>query len=78
MSEKIHYYNLEDELLGIVDRKQYYKEIEDEYLKKGSISTKIRTIKAFLMLLTEDCIFKKETKIKMKMQDCMTKQLGVI
>ena len=76
MSEKIHYYNLEDELLGIVDRKQYYKEIEDEYLKKGSISTKIRTIKAFLMTSDGRLYIQKRNKNKNENAGLYDKTVG--
>ena len=49
MAELLEIYDLQSNLIGVQDRKEFYEEIKEEYQKTGKITRKIKSIRLFLM-----------------------------
>ena len=49
MAELLEVYDLQNNFLGVQDRKEFYKEIWAEHKETGKITRKVKTIRLFLM-----------------------------
>lgn len=64
MSEKLDIYDLESNLIKIQDRKEFYKEIKNEFKEDKKISKKVKSIRLLLMNSSGRLYLQKRSKIK--------------
>lgn len=76
MSEKLEIYDLNENLIEIKDRDEFYKEIKEEFTQKGSISRKVKTIKLLLMNSSGRIYLQKRSKIKSENLGLYDKTVG--
>jgi len=62
--ELVQVYNLEGKMLGLEERKKFYKDSQNEFLKTGKITKKIKTIKLLLLDSNGRVFLQKRSKIK--------------
>jgi isopentenyldiphosphate isomerase len=76
MSEKLEIYNLEGDLVAIQDRKEYEKQIQEEYAKTGQISCKVRAIRLLLLTSEGRLYLQKRSKAKKANPGLLDKTIG--
>ncbi|MDR0283140.1 MAG: NUDIX domain-containing protein [Candidatus Peribacteria bacterium] len=64
MAELLEIYDLQSNLIGVQDRKEFYKEIKEEYDAMGTITKKVKTIRLFLMTSAGRIYLQKRSKHK--------------
>ena len=64
MAELLEIYDLQSNLIGVQDRKEFYEEIKEEYENVGTISRKVKAVKLFLMNASGGVFLQKRSKIK--------------
>ena len=64
MEEPLEIYDLGCKLIGIEERKKYYKDIEKEFKEKGKISKKVKSIRVLLMNSKGRIYLQKRSKFK--------------
>jgi isopentenyldiphosphate isomerase len=76
MAENLEIYDLDSNLLGIQDRKDFYKEIKSEFAEKGKISRKVKSIRFMLMNSSGRIYLQKRSKIKEENPGLYDKTVG--
>jgi hypothetical protein len=64
MSEKLDIYDLESNLIKIQDRKEFYREIKNQFKEDKKISKKVKSIRLILMNSSGRIYLQKRSKIK--------------
>ena len=64
MSEKLNIYNLEWDLIGIQDRKDFYSEAKEEFASNWKITKKVHTIRVLIMSSLGRIILQKRSRNK--------------
>ena len=76
MAEKLEIYDLDSNLLNIQDRKEFYKEIREEFAHSGKITRKVKSIRLLLMNSSGRIYLQKRSKIKSENPGLYDKTIG--
>lgn len=76
MSEKLEIYNMSGDLIAIQDRKEYERDIQEEYETSGSITRKVRAIRLLLLTSKGRVYLQKRSKTKKANPGLLDKTVG--
>lgn len=76
MAELLEIYDLQSNLVGMQDRKEFYTEIRKEYEEQGQITRKVKTVKLFLMNADGRIFLQKRSKLKTENSGMYDKTVG--
>jgi len=74
--ELLEIYDLNDKLLDVQKRDKFYKEIKEEFTKRGKITRKIKTIRLFLINSQGRIYLQKRTRLKPENPGLYDKTIG--
>lgn len=76
MSERLEIYNTTGDLVAVQDRKEYEREIEEEYASSGTITRKVRAIRLLLLTSQGRVYLQKRSKAKKANPGLLDKTVG--
>ncbi len=76
MKELLETYNLDGTLIGIQDREEFYTEIKNEFIEKGTISKKVKSVRILLMNSLGRVYIQKRSELKDENANLYDKTVG--
>jgi len=76
MSEKLEVYDMDSNLVEILDRKKFYDQIKSDFAISGKINTKVKTIRLLLMNSSGRIYLQKRSSLKEENPGLYDKTVG--
>lgn len=76
MSEKLEIYNLDESLIEVKDRNEFYKEIKEEFEKTGKITKQVKRVLLLLMNSQGKIVLQRRNSLKQENSGLFDKTVG--